>query len=215
MRSLTAGTRRGPATPAAGLCRALPPQALPSRQAPSLPLPFRAGSGMAAAVPAAGGAPAAALPGLVLVHVTVPSRDAGRAIADALVAEHLAACVNLVPGLESVYRWEGRVQRDAEELLLIKSRAALVPRLAARVRELHPYEECEVLAVPVAGGSESYLRWVADATSPAAAAACAARYKSCGGSDGGRVGAGTRAPDSTDGNTAGYRSPCSCIANCK
>lgn len=110
---------------------------------------------------------APAAPDLVIVNVTVPSIDVGRAIADALVGERLAACVSIVPGVESVYRWEGRVQRDQELLLLVKTRAALVGAAAARVRALHPYEECEVLAVPVAGGSGSYMAWVADSTAGA------------------------------------------------
>jgi periplasmic divalent cation tolerance protein len=92
----------------------------------------------------------------VIVHVTVPNR------------ERLAACVNIIPGLESVYVWEGVVNADAEELLLIKSRAALVPALAARVANLHPYGLAECIAVPVTGGSDKYLSWVRDVTADAA-----------------------------------------------
>jgi periplasmic divalent cation tolerance protein len=104
----------------------------------------------------------------VIVHVTVPNREVGRAIAAALVGERLAACVNIIPGLESVYVWEGVVNADAEELLLIKSRAALVPALAARVANLHPYGLAECIAVPVTGGSDKYLSWVRDVTADAA-----------------------------------------------
>lgn len=107
---------------------------------------------------------AAAAAEFVMVYVTVPSRDVGRTIATAIVTEKLAACANLVPGLESIYFWDGKVAADAEELMLIKTRAALVPELTTRVKELHPYTECEVVAVPVVGGSASYLRWVADST---------------------------------------------------
>lgn len=90
-------------------------------------------------------AAAAALPGEVAVaFVTVPSKDLGSKIAAALVERRLAACVNIIPGVESVYWWEGKVNTDAELLLKIKTRKALVPALTAAVVELHPYDTCEV-----------------------------------------------------------------------
>jgi periplasmic divalent cation tolerance protein len=101
---------------------------------------------------------------MVVVYVTVPSRDVGRAVAKAIVEEKLAACVNIVPGLESIYIWEGKVNADAEELLLIKTRQSLLPALTERVKALHPYTECEVIAAPIVGGSDTYLQWVADST---------------------------------------------------
>ncbi len=67
-------------------------------------------------------------------------------------------------GLESIYVWEGMVNRDEELLLMIKTRAALVPALTAAVKGLHPYTECEVIATPIVGGSASYLQWVRDST---------------------------------------------------
>ena len=76
----------------------------------------------------------------------------------------LAACVNIVPGITSVYRWQGAVHRDAELLLVVKTRAELLEALTARVRQLHPYDKPEVLALPAAGGSSSYLRWVLEST---------------------------------------------------
>ena len=101
---------------------------------------------------------------LAMVYVTVPSRDEGKKIAQALVSEELAACVNIVPGLESIYVWEGEINEDAEELLLIKTKGELVPRVTERVQKLHPYSECEVVAVPIVGGSSSYIQWVKDST---------------------------------------------------
>lgn len=95
-----------------------------------------------------------------VVFVTAPDATVGAELARALVESRLAACVNLVPGLRSIYRWEGVVQEDAEVLLLIKTRSDRIDSLAARVRELHPYDVPEVLVLPVAGGSLPYLEWV-------------------------------------------------------
>jgi periplasmic divalent cation tolerance protein len=100
---------------------------------------------------------------LQVVLVTAPDAEVGARIGRALVEEGLVACANLVPGVRSIYRWEGAVHDDAEVLLILKTRAALSDALAARVRALHPYELPEVLALPVAGGSEPYLDWVRSA----------------------------------------------------
>jgi len=86
-------------------------------------------------------------------------------LADTLVGERLAACVNIVPGLRSVYRWQGAVECDNEVLLLIKTTRARLPALSARVVELHPHELPEVVAVEVAGGLSAYLDWVAEQAS--------------------------------------------------
>ncbi|GAB4815006.1 hypothetical protein N2152v2_002052 [Parachlorella kessleri] len=107
---------------------------------------------------------AAASTGAVVVYVTVPSKDVGRKIADSLVESKLAACVNIIPGLESIYVWEGKVNRDEELLLMIKSRESLVAELTQHVKGLHPYDECEVISLPISGGSMSYLKWVMDST---------------------------------------------------
>jgi periplasmic divalent cation tolerance protein len=97
---------------------------------------------------------------LHVVLVTTPDAEVGARIGRTLVEEGLAACANLVPGVRSIYRWEGAVHDDAEVLLILKTRAALSGALAARVRALHPYQVPEVVALPVAGGSEPYLDWV-------------------------------------------------------
>ena len=76
--------------------------------------------------------------------------------------ERLAACVNLLPGVRSIYRWEGEVQDDGEVLLIVKTREDALPALTARVVALHPYDVPEVIALPVAGGSDAYLAWLRD-----------------------------------------------------
>ena len=102
-----------------------------------------------------------------VVLVTCGTAEAATAIATALVSERLAACGNIVPGMRSVYRWQGEVQYDAEVLLLLKTVTALVPSLSARVRELHSYEVPEVLALPILGGLPAYLAWIEESTTQA------------------------------------------------
>lgn len=101
---------------------------------------------------------------IVVVLVTAPDMQAAERIARPLVAERLAACVNVVGPVRSIYRWEDAVQDDPEHLLIVKTRRALVARVDARVRELHTYAVPEVVALPVVGGSAAYLSWVAGAT---------------------------------------------------
>ncbi|MBI3331017.1 MAG: divalent-cation tolerance protein CutA [Candidatus Omnitrophica bacterium] len=96
-----------------------------------------------------------------VVLVTCPNRTVARRLGKALVQRRLAACVNLLPAVESVFWWRGRVDTSREVLLLIKTTRRLLPRLARAVVELHPYDLPEVLALPVAAGHPPYLRWVA------------------------------------------------------
>jgi periplasmic divalent cation tolerance protein len=96
-----------------------------------------------------------------VVLVTAPSHDVADRIVTTIVEEGLAACGNIVPGVTSIYRWEGTVQRDSEVLILFKTTGAVLSRLMTRVEEIHPYDVPEVLAVPVAAGSEAYTAWVA------------------------------------------------------
>jgi periplasmic divalent cation tolerance protein len=98
--------------------------------------------------------------------ISAPDPDCAAAIARALVEERLAACVNVIPGVRSIYRYEGTLHDEAETLLIVKTRAARAPALEARVRALHPYELPEVLRLDVAGGSPAYLAWVVAETSP-------------------------------------------------
>lgn len=99
-----------------------------------------------------------------VVLVTAASEEEARSLARALVAERLAACVNIVGPMHSVYRWKDAVEEEPEYLLLVKTRAALVKRLGARVRELHSYEVPEVLALAPAAGSAPYLKWLWNST---------------------------------------------------
>ena len=101
-----------------------------------------------------------------LVLVTVPAPEDGERIGRVLVEERLAACVNVVPGLRSVYRWQGAVETAAEALLLIKTTPAVFDRLAARVKALHPYTLPEVVALPLAAGLSGYLAWIDESTRP-------------------------------------------------
>lgn len=99
-----------------------------------------------------------------VVLCTVPDATVGQRIADALVMEQLAACVNLLPGLTSCYVWRGEAHNDPECLLIIKTRRALFARLRDRITELHPYEVPEVIALDVTAGSAAYLAWINENT---------------------------------------------------
>jgi periplasmic divalent cation tolerance protein len=97
---------------------------------------------------------------LCVVIMTAPDAACAERLSRALVEERLAACVNCVPGLRSIYRWQGEIQDDAELLLIAKTRRDRVAELAKRVAALHPYALPEVLALPVVGGSSAYLDWI-------------------------------------------------------
>lgn len=100
----------------------------------------------------------------LVVYCTCPDQTTAERIAEALVAERLAACANVVPGLISIYRWQGQVRREAELLLIIKTRGVDYSLLEARIRELHPYEVPEIVALPIQAGAAEYLGWLADST---------------------------------------------------
>ncbi len=102
----------------------------------------------------------------VVVLVTAPDLKTARRLAEALVGERLAACVTAVPGARSTYRWKGKVERARELVLMIKTQAALAKRVERRVRELHPYDVPEILAIPVASGEARYLKWIGESTRP-------------------------------------------------
>jgi len=102
------------------------------------------------------------MPDHQLLLCTCPDDASAEAIAGALVSERLAACVNIVTGLRSIYVWDGEVQNDAERLLLIKSRADCYTRLEKTIVEMHPYELPEIIAVPIQTGLAPYLTWIDD-----------------------------------------------------
>ncbi len=98
----------------------------------------------------------------LIVFLTTSNSDEAARIAEALVSERLAACVNVVDGIESIYRWEGNVTRDREALMIIKTTAERYPELEHRVKELHGYSTPEVVAIRIEQGSEPYLNWLRD-----------------------------------------------------
>jgi periplasmic divalent cation tolerance protein len=95
-----------------------------------------------------------------VVLITAPNQEVAKTIARALVEERLAACVNLVPGLTSIYRWQGEVVEDQEVLLIVKTTTFAFPRLKERVLALHPYTVPEIIALPIAEGHGAYLSWL-------------------------------------------------------
>jgi periplasmic divalent cation tolerance protein len=97
---------------------------------------------------------------VLLAFCTCPDRAVANRIADALVRERLAACVNQIPGLTSVFEWEGKIEHDSEVLLLIKTPESRFDSLAERLRALHPYELPELIATPITRGLPEYLKWV-------------------------------------------------------
>jgi periplasmic divalent cation tolerance protein len=100
----------------------------------------------------------------LIVLTTVGNAEQGRRIARELVDSRLAACVTCIPGLTSVYRWMGRVEEDAEMLLLIKTTDARVEELKAQLLRIHPYEVPEFLVLPVRDGGEAFRRWLGEST---------------------------------------------------
>ena len=100
----------------------------------------------------------------IIILITVSSPDEGVKIAQALVAEHLAACVSAIPGVRSFFFWEGKAQDAAEVLLVCKSRRALMDKVIERVKSLHSYTVPEIIALPIVAGSPDYLAWVNDST---------------------------------------------------
>jgi periplasmic divalent cation tolerance protein len=102
-----------------------------------------------------------------LVYMTAGAVGEARRIADALVSERLAACVNILPGMQSVYRWQDAIQHDDEIVLIAKTTAALVDRLGDRVRELHSYECPCIVSLAIDGGNPAFLTWISEQTEEA------------------------------------------------
>ncbi|MEO6236147.1 MAG: divalent-cation tolerance protein CutA [Vicinamibacterales bacterium] len=100
----------------------------------------------------------------VLVMTTLPADADAPAFAHTLVGTRLAACVNVLPGMESIYRWEGAVEQEQERQLVIKTTQGRVAALWERVRELHPYAVPEFIVLPIVDGNDAYLRWVGEST---------------------------------------------------
>ena len=102
----------------------------------------------------------------IVVFMTAANGEEATRLADLLIGAHLAACVQILPEMESVYRWEGKVERQSEVLLLAKTTAAKFPELEREVRALHSYETPEIIAVPIVIGSSPYLEWLTQSLQP-------------------------------------------------
>jgi periplasmic divalent cation tolerance protein len=100
----------------------------------------------------------------VVVMTTLPGDADGPAFGRAILNERLAACVNLLAPMESIYRWEGRVEQETERQVIIKTTRDRLNALWDRVRELHPYEIPEFIVLAIADGNEAYLKWVGEST---------------------------------------------------
>lgn len=101
-----------------------------------------------------------------LVLCTCPDRPSADDLAESLVRQRLAACVNILPGVESVYRWEGKIERGAELLLLIKTEKQAYGLLQDHIQRHHPYQVPEIIALPIAAGASDYLQWVSACLHP-------------------------------------------------
>jgi periplasmic divalent cation tolerance protein len=97
---------------------------------------------------------------VLFIYVTVPSAIEAEKIAHAVVSEHLAACANIIPGMKSVYRWQGKIEQRDEVVLILKTQEKLFPAVEARVKALHGDETPCIVALPVAMGNEDFLRWI-------------------------------------------------------
>ena len=96
----------------------------------------------------------------IVVLITAPNREEAIRLADMIVGAHLAACVQILPEMESVYRWQGRIERQPEILLIAKTTLGRFEELEREVRALHSYETPEIVALPIIAGSERYLNWL-------------------------------------------------------
>jgi periplasmic divalent cation tolerance protein len=102
----------------------------------------------------------------IVVFITAASGEEATRLADMLVGAHLAACVQILPEMESVYRWQGKIERQSEILLIVKTTRAKFGDLEREVRALHSYDTPEIVALPLVMGSGPYLHWLREATDP-------------------------------------------------
>lgn len=106
---------------------------------------------------------------MIYLCITTIGQDQAPALARRMVEERLAACVNIVPGVRSIYRWEVKIHDEPEALLFIKTSSRTLGELEERLRALHPYEVPELLILPIEGGTREYLAWVEAMTAPSGA----------------------------------------------
>jgi periplasmic divalent cation tolerance protein len=98
----------------------------------------------------------------IIVLITCPDADEGKRIAHALLVERLAACVNIVPGLFSKFWWTGKIHEANECLMIVKTKKSVLRKLIRKVKEMHQYENPEIIAIPVIGGSKEFTKWIDD-----------------------------------------------------
>ena len=100
----------------------------------------------------------------IVVYITAPSEDAAVVISHALVEQKLAACVNIVRNIRSIYSWQGKIEDDAEVLMIVKTQKKHFDALSEKVKELHNYDVPEIIALPILMGSKDYLEWIKAST---------------------------------------------------
>ena len=98
--------------------------------------------------------------GCIVVFITIDSPENAQKLAEKLLTERKAACVNIIPGVESHYWWQGKIEKTDELMLVVKTRAALLDELIKLVKENHPYTVPEIISLPIIGGNEDYLKWI-------------------------------------------------------
>lgn len=99
-------------------------------------------------------------PSEVVIFVTVAAEEEARGIAERLLNQRKVACVNVVPKVDSMFWWQGNIETEQEKLLIIKTKASLLPEVVRIVKEVHSYEVPEIIALPIIGGNEDYLKWI-------------------------------------------------------
>lgn len=100
----------------------------------------------------------------IVIFVTAKDEAQAKRIAEKLVAEKLVACANIVPGIQSIFRWEGKVDRAREVLLILKSRRRHFPSIVKTVKAMHSYDVPEIIALPIIEGNKDYLQWLTEST---------------------------------------------------
>ncbi len=102
----------------------------------------------------------------IFIYVTVPTDSLAQKIASAVVSERLAACANIIPGMKSLYRWEGKIEQRDEVVLILKTQAHLFPAVEARVKALHSDKTPCIVALPLTAGSADFMQWIQTETTP-------------------------------------------------
>ncbi|KAJ1520779.1 hypothetical protein ONE63_003873 [Megalurothrips usitatus] len=95
-----------------------------------------------------------------VAYVTAPSEDVAKKLAHSLVHQKMAACVNIIPKVTSVYEWEGKINEDSEVLMMIKTRSSCISDIVQLIKKEHPYDCPEIISLPIEAGSDQYLKWV-------------------------------------------------------